>query len=59
MWDRDNRTDRVFGSTGQTILPPFGGASQQQGELQYCFGWETCRVLEIGYCVNAIKECPQ
>ncbi|XP_073703114.1 leukocyte receptor cluster member 9 [Garra rufa] len=29
MWDRDSRTDRVFGSTGQTILPPFGGENQQ------------------------------
>ncbi|KAK7157492.1 hypothetical protein R3I93_008857 [Phoxinus phoxinus] len=31
LWDRDSRTDRVFGSTGQTILPPFGGEDQQQG----------------------------
>ncbi|XP_017570046.2 leukocyte receptor cluster member 9 [Pygocentrus nattereri] len=23
MWDKDSRTDRVFGSTGQTVLPPF------------------------------------
>ncbi|XP_050987934.1 leukocyte receptor cluster member 9 isoform X1 [Labeo rohita] len=29
VWDRDSRTDRVFGSTGQTILPPFGSANQQ------------------------------
>ncbi|XP_026140235.1 leukocyte receptor cluster member 9 isoform X1 [Carassius auratus] len=33
LWDRDSRTDRVFGSTGQTILPPFGGANQQQDNL--------------------------
>lgn len=30
VWDRDSRTDRVFGSTGQTILPPFGSEDQQQ-----------------------------
>ncbi|KAL1259368.1 hypothetical protein QQF64_009945 [Cirrhinus molitorella] len=29
VWDRDSRTDRVFGSTGQTILPPFVGENQQ------------------------------
>ncbi|KAI7806713.1 putative leukocyte receptor cluster member 9 [Triplophysa rosa] len=29
VWDRDSRTDRVFGSTGQTILPPFSGVNQQ------------------------------
>uniref|UniRef100_A0A8C1UYH9 Leukocyte receptor cluster (LRC) member 9 n=1 Tax=Cyprinus carpio TaxID=7962 RepID=A0A8C1UYH9_CYPCA len=33
LWDRDSRTDRVFGSTGQTILPPFGGLNQQQDNL--------------------------
>ncbi|XP_028836967.1 leukocyte receptor cluster member 9 isoform X2 [Denticeps clupeoides] len=30
VWDRDSRTDRVFGSTGQTLLPPFGGVVKQQ-----------------------------
>ncbi|XP_048008391.1 leukocyte receptor cluster member 9 [Megalobrama amblycephala] len=33
VWDRDSRTDRVFGSTGQTILPPFGSEDQQQENL--------------------------
>lgn len=33
VWDRDSRTDRVFGSTGQTILPPFCGENQQQDSL--------------------------
>ncbi|KAK2903144.1 hypothetical protein Q8A67_007857 [Cirrhinus molitorella] len=30
VWDRDSRTDRVFGSTGQTILPPFGNEEPQR-----------------------------
>ncbi|KAA0703107.1 hypothetical protein E1301_Tti010785 [Triplophysa tibetana] len=30
VWDKDSRTDRVFGSTGQTILPPFSGVNQQE-----------------------------
>ncbi|XP_030606383.1 leukocyte receptor cluster member 9 isoform X1 [Archocentrus centrarchus] len=25
VWDRHTRTDRVFGSTGQSLAPPFGG----------------------------------
>uniref|UniRef100_A0A9J7XLP5 Leukocyte receptor cluster (LRC) member 9 n=1 Tax=Cyprinus carpio carpio TaxID=630221 RepID=A0A9J7XLP5_CYPCA len=33
VWDRDSRTDRVFGSTGQTILPPFGSEESQQDNL--------------------------
>uniref|UniRef100_A0A671PWQ2 Leukocyte receptor cluster member 9-like n=1 Tax=Sinocyclocheilus anshuiensis TaxID=1608454 RepID=A0A671PWQ2_9TELE len=33
VWDRDSRTDRVFGSTGQTILPPFGSEEPQQDNL--------------------------
>ncbi|XP_076826972.1 leukocyte receptor cluster member 9 isoform X2 [Brachyhypopomus gauderio] len=28
VWDRDSRTDRVFGSTGQTVLPPFDTEDQ-------------------------------
>lgn len=24
VWDRNSRTDRVFGSTGQSLAPPFG-----------------------------------
>ncbi|XP_062395439.1 leukocyte receptor cluster member 9 isoform X2 [Sardina pilchardus] len=34
VWDRDNRTDRVFGSTGQTVMPPFGGEAQQQEDMR-------------------------
>lgn len=30
VWDRDSRTDRVFGSTGQTVLPPFDRVDQTQ-----------------------------
>ncbi|XP_061920037.1 leukocyte receptor cluster member 9 [Entelurus aequoreus] len=30
VWDRHSRTDRVFGSTGQSLAPPFGG----QGEVE-------------------------
>ncbi|XP_061771271.1 leukocyte receptor cluster member 9 isoform X2 [Nerophis ophidion] len=30
VWDRRSRTDRVFGSTGQSLAPPFGG----QGEVE-------------------------
>ncbi|KAL2084000.1 hypothetical protein ACEWY4_019518 [Coilia grayii] len=33
VWDKDSRTDRVFGSTGQTVLPPFGGEAQQQEDV--------------------------
>lgn len=32
VWDRENRTDLIFGSTGQTVMPPFGDKVQQQGE---------------------------
>lgn len=32
VWDRDSRTDRVFGSTGQTIVPPFASENQQGKE---------------------------
>ncbi|TRY59473.1 hypothetical protein DNTS_017869 [Danionella cerebrum] len=33
VWDRDSRIDHVFGSTGQTILPPFGDVCQQTDDL--------------------------
>uniref|UniRef100_A0A8B9KCT4 C3H1-type domain-containing protein n=1 Tax=Astyanax mexicanus TaxID=7994 RepID=A0A8B9KCT4_ASTMX len=35
VWDRDSRTDRVFGSTGQTVLPPFDREDQSQGEVWF------------------------
>ncbi|XP_034030528.1 leukocyte receptor cluster member 9 [Thalassophryne amazonica] len=28
IWDRHSRTDRVFGSTGQSLAPPFGGEEE-------------------------------
>ncbi|KAL6109386.1 uncharacterized protein ACO6RY_12527 [Pungitius sinensis] len=28
VWDRHSRTDRVFGSTGQSLAPPFGGEGE-------------------------------
>uniref|UniRef100_UPI003AADF6BE leukocyte receptor cluster member 9 isoform X1 n=1 Tax=Centroberyx gerrardi TaxID=166262 RepID=UPI003AADF6BE len=28
VWDRNGRTDRVFGSTGQSLAPPFGGEEE-------------------------------
>uniref|UniRef100_A0A4W5KC81 C3H1-type domain-containing protein n=1 Tax=Hucho hucho TaxID=62062 RepID=A0A4W5KC81_9TELE len=30
VWDRNNRTDRVFGSTGQCLAPPFGQEEEQE-----------------------------
>ncbi|XP_061676845.1 leukocyte receptor cluster member 9 [Syngnathoides biaculeatus] len=33
VWDRHSRTDRVFGSTGQSLAPPFGG-EEEVGETQ-------------------------
>ncbi|XP_041650046.1 leukocyte receptor cluster member 9 isoform X2 [Cheilinus undulatus] len=46
VWDRHSRTDRVFGSTGQSLAPPFGGEeevkeeinSEDQGELHKITG---------------------
>ncbi|XP_028985644.1 leukocyte receptor cluster member 9 isoform X2 [Betta splendens] len=31
VWDRHSRTDRVFGSTGQSLAPPFGGEGEVKG----------------------------
>lgn len=33
VWDRHTRTDRVFGSTGQSLSPPFGGEGEVKEEL--------------------------
>ncbi|XP_026172912.1 leukocyte receptor cluster member 9 isoform X2 [Mastacembelus armatus] len=30
VWDRHSRTDRVFGSTGQSLAPPFGGEEEEK-----------------------------
>lgn len=32
VWDRHTRTDRVFGSTGQSLAPPFGGDGEVKGK---------------------------
>ncbi|KAM3614083.1 uncharacterized protein V6R79_009864 [Siganus canaliculatus] len=32
VWDRHTRTDRVFGSTGQSLAPPFGGEEEVKAE---------------------------
>ncbi|XP_061572964.1 leukocyte receptor cluster member 9 [Cololabis saira] len=33
VWDRHTRTDRVFGSTGQSLAPPFGGVGEVKEEV--------------------------
>lgn len=32
VWDRHTRTDRVFGSTGQSLAPPFGKEEEVTGQ---------------------------
>ncbi|XP_037310212.2 leukocyte receptor cluster member 9 isoform X3 [Pungitius pungitius] len=41
VWDRHSRTDRVFGSTGQSLAPPFGekNAEGQQQEQPPAEEW--------------------
>uniref|UniRef100_A0A3Q4G671 C3H1-type domain-containing protein n=1 Tax=Neolamprologus brichardi TaxID=32507 RepID=A0A3Q4G671_NEOBR len=34
VWDRHTRTDRVFGSTGQSLAPPFGGEEEVRGRTK-------------------------
>ncbi|XP_029694550.1 leukocyte receptor cluster member 9 isoform X2 [Takifugu rubripes] len=34
VWDRHTRTDRVFGSTGQSLAPPFGKKKEVKDEQQ-------------------------
>ncbi|XP_041708478.2 leukocyte receptor cluster member 9-like isoform X2 [Coregonus clupeaformis] len=34
VWDRNNRTDTVFGSTGQRLAPPFGQEEEQEQGTQ-------------------------
>ncbi|XP_062322312.1 leukocyte receptor cluster member 9-like [Osmerus eperlanus] len=34
VWDRNTRTDRVFGSTGNPLAPPFGGEEEVTAEEQ-------------------------
>uniref|UniRef100_A0A3B5MNN3 C3H1-type domain-containing protein n=1 Tax=Xiphophorus couchianus TaxID=32473 RepID=A0A3B5MNN3_9TELE len=36
VWDRHSRTDRVFGSTGQSLAPPFGKEEEVKGETFLC-----------------------
>ncbi|KAM9722735.1 leukocyte receptor cluster member 9 isoform 1-T1 [Menidia menidia] len=33
VWDRHSRTDRVFGSTGQSLAPPFGREEELKAEI--------------------------
>ncbi|XP_037836212.1 leukocyte receptor cluster member 9 isoform X2 [Kryptolebias marmoratus] len=33
VWDRHTRTDRVFGSTGQSLAPPFGKEEEVKEEM--------------------------
>ncbi|XP_030250315.1 leukocyte receptor cluster member 9 isoform X2 [Sparus aurata] len=41
VWDRHSRTDRVFGSTGQSLAPPFGGEEEVKGDQAKQQGLET------------------
>lgn len=34
VWDRHTRSDRVFGSTGQSLAPPFGGEEEIKGKKE-------------------------
>lgn len=34
VWDRHTRTDRVFGSTGQSLAPPFGKKKEVKGRTE-------------------------
>ncbi|XP_077577885.1 leukocyte receptor cluster member 9 [Stigmatopora nigra] len=34
VWDRHSRTDKVFGSTGQSLAPPFGGEEKVKAQEQ-------------------------
>lgn len=36
VWDRSSRTDRVFGSTGQSLAPPFREPEYAEGEACVC-----------------------
>ncbi|CAL1611002.1 unnamed protein product [Knipowitschia caucasica] len=45
LWDRHSRTDRVFGSTGQALAPPFGGKAEVEEEIETLqTDVETCTV---------------
>lgn len=37
VWDKDSRTDHVFGSTGQPVIFPFDKGAHAQGETQSLF----------------------
>lgn len=49
VWDRHTRTDRVFGSTGQSLAPPFGGVEEVNGKT------EILSVLLFIYCFYAAQ----
>uniref|UniRef100_A0A8C6MEL8 Leukocyte receptor cluster (LRC) member 9 n=1 Tax=Nothobranchius furzeri TaxID=105023 RepID=A0A8C6MEL8_NOTFU len=38
VWDRHSRTDRVFGSTGQSLAPPFGKEEEEPVEVVWASG---------------------
>lgn len=42
VWDRHSRTDRVFGSTGQSLAPPFGKEEEVKGESRFPFSKTMC-----------------
>ncbi|KAM8870524.1 leukocyte receptor cluster member 9 isoform 5-T5 [Spinachia spinachia] len=58
VWDRHSRTDKVFGSTGQSLAPPFGGEGvvkekntdeqqqEQQPPAEECAHTESAHVEE-------------
>uniref|UniRef100_H3C6C1 C3H1-type domain-containing protein n=1 Tax=Tetraodon nigroviridis TaxID=99883 RepID=H3C6C1_TETNG len=59
VWDRHTRTDRVFGSTGQTLAPPFGRVEEVN-----VYGITTDQqpepdAAEEGEEENAAEECAQ
>ncbi|XP_056143027.1 LOW QUALITY PROTEIN: leukocyte receptor cluster member 9 [Lampris incognitus] len=39
VWDRNSRTDRVFGSTGQSLAPPFGGEEEEGKDRRRLFSY--------------------
>ncbi|XP_056236397.1 leukocyte receptor cluster member 9 isoform X1 [Seriola aureovittata] len=65
VWDRHSRTDRVFGSTGQSLAPPFGGDEEvkemnTEDQEQQQDGIKTTEVTEVsGQEESETEECAQ
>ncbi|XP_067305095.1 leukocyte receptor cluster member 9 [Pseudorasbora parva] len=59
VWDRDSRTDRVFGSTGQTILPPFCSENQQQDTTDTGQHEETTNTADVSNDLEQATELSQ